>query len=56
MFRTLQRTWDANHSTALILGMGPVQVELTDRNNFQPELVQQIREVRCWCIALILLE
>jgi hypothetical protein len=54
MFTILQGKYDADLSTALILGIGPVQVEVTDRNNFQPELVKQISEVCCCYIALIL--
>jgi hypothetical protein len=53
MFTILQRKYDEDLSIALILGMGPVQVEVVDRTKFQPELVKQITEVCCCYIALI---
>jgi hypothetical protein len=48
MFKLLQGEWDPKGSTALILGMSPMQVELNDTVNFQPALLNQISEV-CIC-------
>jgi hypothetical protein len=45
MFGVLQKDLDPTGGIALILGFGPMQVELNDKVHFQPNLVNQIAEV-----------
>jgi hypothetical protein len=45
MFGVLQRDLDPTGAIALILGIGPMQVELNDKVHFQPHLVNQIAQV-----------
>jgi hypothetical protein len=45
MFGVLQVDLDPTGAIALILGIGPMQVELNDKVHFQPHLVNQIAEV-----------
>jgi hypothetical protein len=45
MFGVLQTDFDPTGATALILGFGPMQVELNDKVHFQPHLVNQIAQV-----------
>jgi hypothetical protein len=50
MFKVLQRDFDPTGVIALILGMGPMQVQLNDNEQFQPDLVNQIAEV---CVRFV---
>jgi hypothetical protein len=45
MFRVLQKDLDPTGAVAVILGIGPLQVELNDKVHFQEGLVNQIAEV-----------
>jgi hypothetical protein len=54
MFEVLQRDLDPTGAIALILGIGPMQVELNDKVHFKVGLVNQIAEVRVIFVVLLL--